>query len=179
MNRFRKIVHGSEIHPLILQQLPAETLAYITKLYKMCVLLGYTPTIWKECKIVFIPKPGKGSCQTAKAWRPILLTNYLLKALEKLCLRKKSRRLIEAITGQNNLHYVQNKIAKAEHLCRLCEEEEGTFDHLVNHCPCLRQAKQDHFGLNKIEKSWTIHKGNIRILKNQGNRLSSKRGGQQ
>ena len=73
------------IHPLILQQLPADTITYITKLYKICVLLGYTPTRWKECKIVFIPKPGKGSYQTAKAWRPISLTNYLLKALEKLC----------------------------------------------------------------------------------------------
>ena len=73
------------IHPLILQQLPEETITYITKLYKVCVLLGYTPTRWKECKIVFIPKPGKGSYQTAKAWRPISLTNYLLKGLEKLC----------------------------------------------------------------------------------------------
>ena len=72
------------IHPLILQQLPEETIAYITKLYKMCVLLGYTPTRWKECKILFIPKPGKGSYQVAKAWRPISLTNYLLKALEKM-----------------------------------------------------------------------------------------------
>ena len=72
--------------------------------------------------------------------------------------RKKSRRLIEAITGQNNLHYVQNKIKKTEHLCRLCEDEEETFDHFVKECPCLRQARQDHFSLNKIEKrhSWTI-----------------------
>ena len=73
------------IHPLILQQLPVETIGYITKLLKICVLLGYTPTRWKECKIVFIPKPGKGSYQVAKAWRPISLTNYLLKALEKMC----------------------------------------------------------------------------------------------
>ena len=51
----------------------------------MCALLGYTPTQWKECKIVFLPKPGKGSYHIAKAWRPISLTNYLLKALQKLC----------------------------------------------------------------------------------------------
>ena len=72
--------------------------------------------------------------------------------------RKKSRRVIGTITGQNNLHYVQNKIKKTEHLCRLCKEEEETFDHFVNDCPCLRQARQDHFGLNKINKShrWTI-----------------------
>ena len=48
------------IHPLILQQLPVETPAYITELYTICVLLGYTPTRWTECKIVFIPKLGKG-----------------------------------------------------------------------------------------------------------------------
>ena len=41
--------------------------------------------------------------------------------------RKKSGRPIEAITGQNNLHYVQNKIEKTDHLCRLCEEEEETL----------------------------------------------------
>ena len=45
-----------------------------------------------------------------------------------------------------------------DHLSRLCKEEEETFIHFVNDCPCLRQARQDHFGLNKIEKShgWTI-----------------------
>ena len=91
----------------------------------------------------------------------------------------KPRRLIEAISGKNNLEYVQNKIKKTDHRCRLCEEEEETFDHLVNECPCLRQARQDHFGLNKIEKShiWNI-KG---ILENSRieNRLGSKWGGQQ
>ena len=54
------------IHQLILQKLPAETIVYITKLYKMCVLLGYTPTRWKECRIVFIPKPGKDSSKSLK-----------------------------------------------------------------------------------------------------------------
>ena len=37
--------------------------------------------------------------------------------------RTKSRKLIEAITGQNNLHYVENKIKKTDNQCRLCEEE--------------------------------------------------------
>ena len=72
--------------------------------------------------------------------------------------RKKSRRLIEAITEHNNLHYIQNKIKKTDHLCRLCEEDKETFDHFVNDCPCLRQARQVQFGLNRIEKShlWNI-----------------------
>ena len=58
---------------------------YLEVLYKICVLLAYTPTKWKECKVVFIPKPGKDTYDAAKSWRPISLTNYLLKTLEKIC----------------------------------------------------------------------------------------------
>ena len=96
------------------------------------------------------------TCRMIKIFYP---NQDISKAKQLLTLsRKKSRRLIEAVTGQNNLHYLQNKIKKMEHLCRLCEEGEETFDHFVNDCPCLRQARQEHFGLNKIEGShrWTI-----------------------
>ena len=47
------------IHPLVLQHLPIEAIKYLETLYRICILLGYTPTKWKECKVVFIPKPGK------------------------------------------------------------------------------------------------------------------------
>ena len=71
-----------EIHPLILQHLPIE---YLNVLYRLCILLGYTPVKWKECRVVFIPKPGKDTYDMPKSWRPISLTNSLLKTLEKIC----------------------------------------------------------------------------------------------
>ena len=49
------------------------------------ILTHFTPTIWKEAKLIFIPKPGKPSYNIPKAWRPISLTNYPVKALEKMC----------------------------------------------------------------------------------------------
>lgn len=52
------------------------------------------------------------------------------KELRKLS-RSDARRLIEIVTGQNNMHCVQNKINYSQDLCRLCEEEEETFDNLV------------------------------------------------
>ena len=72
--------------------------------------------------------------------------------------RKDSRRLIEIITGQNNLHYVQNKINHTSNLCRLCEEEEKTFDHFVNECPCLVRLQRQYFGQDRIINSdgWRI-----------------------
>lgn len=35
------------IHPLVLQHLPNKALEYLAILYRICLLLGYTPTKWK------------------------------------------------------------------------------------------------------------------------------------
>ena len=56
--------------------------------YKACIALEFTPMLWKESKVVFIPKPGKERYDKAKSFRPISLSNYLLKGLEKLCVWK-------------------------------------------------------------------------------------------
>ena len=50
----------------------------------MIILLSFTPTKWKEAKPIFIPKPGEITYNIPKSWRPISLTNYLIKVLEKL-----------------------------------------------------------------------------------------------
>ena len=50
--------------------------------------------------------------------------------------RSQMRRLIELITGQNNLNYIQSKVnPDLSEMCRFCEEEEETFAHLLNECP--------------------------------------------
>ena len=56
-------------------------------------------------------------------------------------------RLIEIISGHNNLNYLQSKIYPHDvsELCRFCEEEDETFDHLIFECPCFRIARQDIF----------------------------------
>ena len=53
-------------------------------IYRACFYLEYTPTPWKDTKVIFIPKPGKEDYNQAKSFRPISLSNYLLKGLERL-----------------------------------------------------------------------------------------------
>ena len=45
--------------------------------------LGYIPVSWRHSRVVFIPKPGKSLTQ-AKSLRPISLTSFIFKILEKL-----------------------------------------------------------------------------------------------
>ena len=73
------------LSPQVLMQLPINILKYIIIIHKACMALHFTPTTWKNSTIIFIPKPGTTSYTDPKSFRPISLSNYLLKALEKLC----------------------------------------------------------------------------------------------
>ena len=46
--------------------------------------LGYNPKIWRESKVIFIPKAGKKSYTTTNAFRPISLMQFLYKINEKI-----------------------------------------------------------------------------------------------
>ena len=83
------------IRPLIFEHLPEKILLYIQIIYKSCIHLHYTPVLWKETKVIFIPKPGKESYRTPKSFRPISLSNYFLKGLERLVGWKMDEALVE------------------------------------------------------------------------------------
>ena len=72
------------LKPVIFPHLPDNFISYINFLYKCCVKFSFTPTKWKDTKLIFIPKPGKKAYNIAKSYRPISLSNYLLKTLERL-----------------------------------------------------------------------------------------------
>ena len=69
--------------------------------------------------------------------------------------------LIKAFTGQNFLAYHQSKIdITISKFCRLCEEREETFVHLITECPCLEITRQEIF-LDKVinrDMKWSIRK---------------------
>ncbi len=74
------------IKPIVLQNLDVHTLRTLVQLYKVCIQTGYTPRCWRESKVIFIPKPGRRDYSRPKAFRPISLSSYFLKAMERLVL---------------------------------------------------------------------------------------------
>ena len=72
-------------------------------------------------------------------------------------------RWIQIITGHNQLGYHQNKIdSQIDPSCRLCEEANETFIHLLTDCPALELERIELFP-NGIadDNKWSIK----RILK--------------
>ena len=45
---------------------------------------GYVPAMWHQVKAVFIPKPSRSSYRGPRGFRPISLTSFLLKTMERL-----------------------------------------------------------------------------------------------
>ncbi|XP_071746075.1 uncharacterized protein [Lepeophtheirus salmonis] len=69
---------------IVLQQLGDNIVEYISKLYQVVLSTGYTPNIWREMEVIFLPKPGKDDYSSAKSFRPIILSNFFLKGLERI-----------------------------------------------------------------------------------------------
>jgi hypothetical protein len=69
-------------------------------IFRAYMAYGFTPTVWRQIKVTFIPKPGKLDYTEAKAYRPISLSSFLLKTMEKLM----NRHIRDGALKENPLH---------------------------------------------------------------------------
>ena len=73
-----------EIRPVMLQEGMAVLQGLLTKIFRASIALRHVPASWRGAKVVFIPKAGRNGYSKAKDYRPISLTSFLLKTLERM-----------------------------------------------------------------------------------------------
>ena len=148
------------IKPLIFEHLPPEFISALELVYKSCIHLGYTPKLWKKTKVIFISKPGKESYDKPKSFRPISLSNYFLKGLERLVGWKMDQALVHFpihhkqhgfLTGRstesaisNTTDYIEKHIMRRQHCVGVFLDISSAFDSIkASH---VRRALLDHGG---------------------------------
>ena len=72
------------IYPILIQKCINHISPYLIDIYRHSLREGNIPSRWLETKAVFIPKPGKDDYKEPKAYRPISLSSFFLKGLERL-----------------------------------------------------------------------------------------------
>lgn len=72
------------IFPALLQKGRDILLPAIKEILTASLAFGYIPKAWRAVRVIFLPKPGKKTYEDFKSFRPISLTSFLLKTLEKL-----------------------------------------------------------------------------------------------
>ncbi len=92
------------IYPIFLHRGIGILNPFLVVLYQSSLALGYIPKAWQAVRVVFIPKPGKDNYSIPKAFRPISLSSYMLKVLEKLV----DRRLKDSYIIMHPLHEKQH-----------------------------------------------------------------------
>jgi hypothetical protein len=68
-----------DIFPALLQEEREALIPYLVRVFRACVSTGYVPAIYRQVKVVFIPKPSRNSYSGRRDYRPISLTSFLLK----------------------------------------------------------------------------------------------------
>jgi hypothetical protein len=72
------------IFPALLQRGLSVLLPKLQELFRASFTLGYLPSEWRRSRVVFIPKAGRRPAEEARSYRPICLTSFLLKTMEKI-----------------------------------------------------------------------------------------------
>ena len=68
----------------VLQHLDHSTLERLALIFNVSLTLGYVPKRWRGAKAVLIPKAGKNDYSLPRSFRPISLTSFLFKGMERV-----------------------------------------------------------------------------------------------
>ena len=162
MRQFKpnKAAGPDELKPIVFKYLPHNAIEIITIIYKACISLCHTPKAWRETKVIFLPKPGKDSYDIPKAYRPISLSNFLLKTLERLVTWRMDKdmedfpihRLQHGFTKgkstesaiSNTVDYIEEYLFDKQHCLGVFLDISSAFDSIsIDH---IRQKLLDHNG---------------------------------
>ena len=72
------------VFPAMLQQSLEDIMPWLLEIFSASLKFGYIPKGWRSVKVVFIQKAGKACHSLAKDYRPISLSSFLLKSIERL-----------------------------------------------------------------------------------------------
>ena len=98
-----------------------ECLELLAELYNEMTALNYTPSNLRTSKVIMIPKGGKPDYTIPKAYRPISLTPFLFKLLERV----NSWDILETALSTNPLH-------KHQHAYRMGRSTESAISQVLN-----------------------------------------------
>ncbi len=79
-----KAAGPDEIKPIVFKHLGEKAVNKLAEFFRASSLLGYVPLRWRDSKAVSIPKPGKSDYSLVRSFRPISISSFIIKALERV-----------------------------------------------------------------------------------------------
>jgi ribonuclease HI len=130
INKFKpfKSPGGDGIFPALLQKGPETLYPILCDLFRASLALGYVPQPWRVSRVVFIPKRGRASYSDPRAFRPISLSSFLLKTLERLVEHHIRRGVLQGNPLHRKQHAYQSGKSVESALHQLVSRIEDALD---------------------------------------------------
>ena len=165
MFRPNKAAGPDGLKPVVFKYLPQNAIDTLTIIFKACAALAHTPKVWRDTRVIFLPKPGKDDYDIGKSYRPISLSNFPLKALERLAVWK----MDEDLTYEP-IHHKQHGFTKGK-----CTESaiSDTADYIEKHIfqgeHCLGvfldiSSAFDSISIDHIKQCLLAHNGDPELV---------------
>ena len=116
--------------PALLRKALEVFIPHLVKIFRACLAPNYVPAIWRQVNVVFIPKPGRNSYSGPRDYRPISLTSFLLKTLERLVVRYLRDETLALVPLQSNQYAYQSGKSVQTALHQLAVRVEKALDQL-------------------------------------------------
>jgi hypothetical protein len=107
---------------VLLQQGAEHVVPHLCIIFRAYMVYGFIHTAWRQVKVMFIPNSGKLNYTEAKASRPISLSSFHLKTMEKLV----DRHMREGALKEYPLH-------RNQHAYQTGESTETVLHNVVTH----------------------------------------------
>ena len=139
----RKAPGPDGFKPIVLKNLNEKAVIFLTSLYKMSISTQQIPSSWRKMDVIFIPIPGKEDYSSLKSYRPITLSSFVLKGLERIMLWYLRERVVtKALESQHAytrglstesalsevLDYVESSFYRRKKVIAVSLDCTGAFD---------------------------------------------------
>ena len=110
--------------PIVFQKVGAVTIDRITAIFRASLALGYIPARWCKSNVICLPKVGKADYSKVKSFRPISLSSFLLKGLERCIQWRVEETVLRARPFHSNQHAFRGGRSTDTALSQFCDTVE-------------------------------------------------------
>ena len=115
------------IPPIVYKHLDDKSIIRLKQIFKASYLLGCTPGKWRAAKVIFIAKDGKKDYAQPRSFRPITLSNFLVKIMERVVLWHINQNILAINPLSANQHAFRKGYSTESALSSMVGQIEGAF----------------------------------------------------
>ena len=115
------------LRPASLQALTEPILKRICRLYKAMLKLKFTPRKWRVCNVIFLAKPNKETYEDVNSFRPLSMSDFLLKTFEKIILWQINTTTLKENPISKNSHAFRSGYSVDTCISDLVDEAESNI----------------------------------------------------